>query len=130
MRCQNQSIGSSSKQVEIRNVPSCKGTDSSYNRKLKVENQTEDNETQDKNHRYPDNKNEYRKTNNDPVISMEADDSVNENYYVFYSQYVSRIRMEESNPTQISATETTRQLAVSANLNNYASVAQYPPLPS
>ena len=60
------------------------------------------------------------------VISMETDDSVDENDHVFYSQYVST--MGENNQRRTSDTGAGQQHQGNTNLINYAPMAQFPPI--
>ena len=57
-----------------------------------------------------------------------ADDSVDENDHVFYSQYVSK--MGENNQRRTSDTGAGQQHQDNTNLINYAPMAQFPPLPN
>lgn len=72
--------------------------------------------------------NTLRKSSNDTVLSMEADDSVDENDHVFYSQYVSR--MGTNNQSWTSDTGAGQPYIDNMKLINYAPMAQFPPLPN
>ena len=127
----NQSNNKGQGQSKAKNIPRSNVMNTSNNTRGPSENRSRNNENEPQNLEGGMNiesQNELRKSSNDTVISMEADDSVDENDHVFYSQYKSN--MSENNQKRTSDTGAGTQHQDNTNLINYEPMAQFPPLPN
>ena len=127
----NQTNNKGQGQSKAKNILRSNVMNTSNNTRGTSENRSRNNEKEPQNLEGGNNiesQNELRKSSNDTVISMEADDSVDENDHVFYSQYVSK--MGENNQRRTSDTGAGQQHQDYTNLINYAPMTQFPPLPN